>query len=290
MNTCKPLFFIAILCSGLIFSCTKDRIIEDNVAPPDPTVENITKENYVNRAYIAILGRKATPSEFTSAYNLVDAGNLSKASRRAVVDLALLNDEYYDNLYFQAKSRLLAGADTTAIASKIFVLQILLTDPLYQLFWPQIQEGINDLQALLDCPDDLKAGILDVTGMHRRMVDNPIYDDLNMGSQNFVISTFQNFLLRYPTTYELTQGILIVDGFNGIIFLTDCSSKNEYLDTFFASTDYFEGQVLDLFGRFLYRTPTSIEMAELSQAFKLSGDYEALLKSVLTTDEYAGIN
>lgn len=43
------------------------------------------------------------------------------------------------------------------------------------------------------------------------------------------------------------------------------------------------------FMRFLFREPTSIEMATQTTAFKNSKDFKALQSYILSSDEYAGI-
>lgn len=125
--------------------------------------------------------------------------------------------------------------------------------------------------------------------MHRRLVDNPVYDEINMGTQNFVIATFNQLLLRYPTENELAQSSLMIEGFNGILFFEPGKSKDDYLTIFTESNDYFEGQVRDVYLRYLFREPLSHEVTTYAEQYKTSDDYSALLKVVLGSDEYAGI-
>ena len=52
----------------MLISCdkTEEVYIEGNVAPPDETIENVIIENYLNKLYISLLGRKATDEEFSA--------------------------------------------------------------------------------------------------------------------------------------------------------------------------------------------------------------------------------
>ena len=110
-----------------------------------------------------------------------------------------------------------------------------------------------------------------------------------MGTENFVVSMFQHFLYRYPTDDELTQSKQIVDGFEGVVFLQTGHIKDDFLNIFFGCNNYFEGQVRDLYMRYLFREPTSVEMSDKAASYKKSLNYKALQKEILSTNEYAGI-
>jgi hypothetical protein len=110
-----------------------------------------------------------------------------------------------------------------------------------------------------------------------------------MGSQNFILSVFEYFLGRYPTESEEETAINMVDGFGGILFGQEGNSKADFLDIFLSSTDYFEGQVIDVYNDFLLRDPLSVEMSEAAQIYKQTQDYGEMLKEVLSQDEFLGI-
>jgi predicted ABC-type exoprotein transport system permease subunit len=107
---------------------------------------------------------------------------------------------------------------------------------------------------------------------------------------NFVIATYQLFLLRNPTEFEKTEGVKIVDGFTGVLFLQEANSKDQYLDIFLNSTDYAEGQVKQMFNRFLFRSPNTEESVFYTQILKQNLDFKNLLVNILKTNEYAGID
>lgn len=269
---------------------TEEIIIEDNTAPPDYTIPNIIKENYVNRAYIALLGRKPDPAEFSVAFNILDTGNVSMAARGAMLDIILGNAEFYQNQYLQAKSSMLNGIDDEEIEGEIFVLELLLTDPTYAALWDLFEYEIDRLDTLLATVSDLQSGSVPYKEMHRRMLDNAYYDQINMGSLNHVISSFQHLILRHPTEAELDQGIIMVDGFNSILFLESGSTKDDYHQILLNSGDYYEAQARDLFQRFIFREPTSDEMDHYANLYKGSDDYKMLIKEVLALDEYVGLD
>ena len=285
------LLIIAVL--TLLFSgCTKyeEEIVPGNVAPPDGTVDNITIENYINKVYIAVLGREPEPAEFAAADTMLKASEAAMADRNTFVNSVLQSDEYNERLYTLARQEYLENVDTADIPFFISLYEPLLLDSTYFPFWDLIEMEIQRFQDLLDIPDGLASGSLTVIDLHKRCCNNEFYDEINMGSLNFVVSVFQNFLDRYPSDSELEEGIKMVDGLSASLFLTLGDSKDDFLDIFFNSTDYFEGQVRFLYLKYLFRDPTSAEMSIKAIEYKQSKDFKALQRSILTTDEYLGIN
>jgi hypothetical protein len=110
-----------------------------------------------------------------------------------------------------------------------------------------------------------------------------------MGSFNFVLSMFNNFLFRDPTGDEHDAGITMVDGFVAVVFFETANSKEEFTDIFLHSDDYYEGQVRELYFRYLFREPTSEEQSYHSVRYKESSNYERLQIDILSTDEFAGL-
>lgn len=287
-SKCFLLCAIATLAMGLS-ACTKEEVITGNKPPPDSTINNFTKENYVNRLYISILGRECTEAEFDEAYGILVQNNLSVASRAQVIDLITAKPGYYDRLFDIAQIDLLNSADSLDYVDRLFTYQLLLQNPAYQQFWPQLNFEIGRIQQLLATVDDLEDGTINVVGMHKRCVYNFMYDDINMGSLNFVASLFQNFYYRYPSESEMDAGIRCVDGFPATVFFQIADSKEEYIDLFFATDNYFEGQVRDLFKRYLFREPTSAEQTYFGSRYKNGQNYKALQKDILSLDEYVGL-
>lgn len=284
---------IALGCLALllVMSCSKQKevLVTDNTAPPDATISQITVESYVNRAYISVLGRKADPTEFSASEAMLRANNLSQENRETFLESILGTEEYYYNLFDVGRSLVLNAVDTISFVEQVALFNLLLQDPQYQDLYPILTDERDRMQLVLDIPRNLIAGSIDEVEMHRRMAHNYVYDQFNMGTQNFVISIFQNFLLRYPTSDELVRSELMVDGFPSQIFLESGRSKIEFLDIFFASGDYYEGQVRDVFSRFLFREPATEEIETYSIAYRNSRDYGAMLKAVLSLDEYIGL-
>lgn len=277
-------FFSLIACNK-----TDEVLIEGNVAPPDETVENVTVENYVNKLYISLLGRKATDSEFTEGLNTLESDELSSASRETLISSIQALPDYHVNEYEIARASLVNGLDTNTVYQYIYILNEQLsleTDP---DIIAQYNVEIQKLQDLIDVTSDLDNNLIDMKEVHQRCVSNFFYDEINMGSENFVVSIYQNFFFRYPTTEELEEAVKVVDGLQGIVFFEVASGKDDFISKFTESNEYYEGQVRDLFLRYLFREPTAAEISDLATDYKEGASFKTIQQQILSSDEYVGI-
>lgn len=275
----------------LFSSCKKyeEEHVPGNQPPPDQTVDRVVVENYVNKVYITALGREPDSVELNSGINLLLSQNLSVNSRNQFLDNVFSNQEFNDKFAERARIELLQGMDTAEITGRILIYQLLLLDTSYMFFWDDIQAEINRLNEMKEVPDSLHAGVISFKEVQRRYVDNSFYDDLNMGSFNFVVSVFQHFLDRYPTQNELNAGVAMVNGSSSVIFLQAGQSKRDFENIFFGSTDFYEGEVRGLYEQYLFRDPTSVEMTSGTLLYMQNDDYIELQKSILSKDEFIGI-
>ena len=283
----KLLFLFSVL---IISSCTKieDVIVGDNTMPPDNTIENTTIETYINKLYISTIGREPTESEFLSDFSILREADISQESRGVIIDGILNKDEYYNNLFKLECEHLLLGLDTADINQNILVINVLLTTAqgLELLYFEDALERMLKLQEVLPGLGD---GTISNIEMHKRMVNNNMYDEINMGTENFVISMFQSFMQRYPTISELENGKLMVNDNNASLFFIPGNGKEDFINIFIESDEYFTGQTNILFNRYLFRDPTSEESVNYSLDYINSQDYKLLQKRILSTNEFIGL-
>ena len=283
----KLLFLFSVL---IISSCTKieDLLIGGNTLPPDYTIENTTIENYINKLYISTIGREPTDTEFSTDFDILRSTNLSQSNREIVIDGLLNKAEYYNNLFILESEHLLLGADTADINQNIFILYILLSTAhgLDSIYFTENLVRMLKLQEVL--PGLSNGTILNIE-MHKRMVDNAFYDEINMGTENFVVSMFQNFMNRYPTMSELQSGKTMVDGGNASVFLVSGNGKGDFIDILFASGEYYTGQIGILFNRYMFRNPTSEESVNYSLDYKATNNYKEVQKRILSNNEFIGL-
>lgn len=288
----KLLWLPLIVLLAVISSCTKhdEVLIPNNVPPPDSTISSIVIDTYVNKTYISLLGRKPSATEKSQGVSLLESSGLSQSSREAFVQSVLDKPEYYENLYKQYYTYLLVNFDTAQITIDITLFELFLTQPQYEPFYERLEYEIARLRKLRDVYPDLAAGNISVMEMHKTLINNGYYDDLNMGTENFIVATFEHFLSRYPTNAELAEATKIVDSFSGVLFFQIGTSKDDFMDIFFGSEDYYGGQVNIVFGTYLFRQPSSEESSYYTTYYRNTQNYKGLLKKVLTTDEYVGLS
>jgi hypothetical protein len=273
-----------------VFACSKveDIIVTGNTNPPDYTIENTTIETYINKLYISTIGREPIESEFLSDFSILRESNISQESRELVIDGILNKDEYYNNLFKLECEHLLLGLDTADINQNILVINVLLTTAqgLELLYFEDALERMLKLQEVLPGLGD---GTISNIEMHKRMVNNNMYDEINMGTENFVISMFQSFMQRYPTISELENGKLMVNDNNASLFFIPGNGKRDFINIFIESDEYFTGQTNILFNRYLFRDPTSEESVNYSLDYINSQDYKLLQRRILSTNEFIGL-
>ena len=274
----------------LAFSCTKieDVTIVDNNQPPDYTIDNTIIENYINKLFISTIGREPVDSEFNYNFQLLRDDNLSQSSREEVIDNVLGKADYANNLFDIESANILNGVDTSMINNIIILYESLIQNltGIDSIFVSYELERMKELQ---DVMPGLINGTMSTIETHEKMVNNYFYDEINMGTENFVVSLFQTFLNRYPTLEEVEKSSQMVDGLNSNIFGVNGGSKDDFIAIFFSSNEYYTGQTQILFNRYLFRNPTSEESADYSLEYITNGDYKKFQKRILSKNEFIGI-
>lgn len=284
-------FFLLVI---TVSSCNKDtvNIIEDNTAPPYNGVTTVEVQNYVNRVYIDLLGREPLESELEQATTDLKNGNLETPARINLVEEVQDEPEYESRFHETHFKSLLNGLEEDMIG-----LYIILFEQQYDqlimdgniLFANLVELEIGKLEQLETAEADLFSGQIDINGYMRRLVNNFFYDEINMGSENFAISCFENFFNRLPTDSELASSVTMIDGFSAQLLLSDGSSKAEFLSIITSHAEFHEGIIRDMFNQLLSREANSIEMGTMTEELMTGNATIAdLQKQILITSEYAG--
>jgi len=283
----KVLFLFSIL---IIASCSKveEVVVNGNIIPPDTTIENTTIDNYINKLYISTIGREPTTIEFDADFEILRAANLNQQSREVVIASILSKTEYHNNLFKLESANILNGVDTNMINERVYIYNFLLTtisgfDSIYVVY--ELERMLTFQQAL----PELNAEIITNTELYKRMVNNNFFDEINMGTENFVIAMFQHFLLRYPTNDELVNAKNMVNDKNSTVFFETGNSKDDFISIFFSSDEYYTGQTNILFNRYLFRYPSSEESVNYSLDYINTDDYKSLQRRILSTNEFIGL-
>jgi hypothetical protein len=280
-----------LLLMGLFSACTKTEteVVPGNMAPPDTTISNQLYDDYINRTYILVLGREPDSLEFQSANSVLRSAGFSLPSRKQFLDSLFADADYRHRQFSRWKGDLLNSMDTADVTIQIFLIDFQLGDTTFQAFWPILQVERNRLVELQQAGTLYVQGVINLAELQRRMLNNYFYDQINMGSLNFVVASFQQLLGRNPTLSEQNNGISMVDGLNAVLLLQSGAGKDDYLDILTGSDDYFEGAVVRLYNEFLFRDPSSLEMSIAAIRYRDTGDYEQIQKEILSTDEFIGL-
>lgn len=285
----KIFFLLTIIL--IISACKKSELeqIPGNEPPQDETISSVIIENYITTTYILTLGREPDSTEFISARTLLTNSEVDSASRQIFLESVFNDPDYRPHVYGENRFDLLDNVDTVEFSQWTFIFQLFLQDTTYQNFWPYYQYEADRMLEMQQAYNEFVLGSIDVKELQRRMCNNYHYDRINMGSANFVISTFNQLIKRNPTSSEQQAGVSMVDGNNAVLFLTSGSSKDDYLDIFLNSSDYYEGQVIFMYFKYLNRNPTSVEMSNGSLKYSTTGDYTSFQRDILSSDEFIGL-
>ena len=286
---------------SLLLSCTEKEtifekehqnvIIDGNEVPPYNGVTTVQIQAYVNKIYIDLLGREAINNEMEDAINDLKDGELSTQAREDLINALMDTDEYFDRFYEIYFSTILPGVTGQAILGQIdlYSFQQYQYEQAGDTILAQLlQPEIDKLLALSGLRDAYQQGTIDISEFMGVLVNNYFYDQINMGSENFVLACFEHFFSRYPTDAELQNGVTMVDGFPAQLLLQDGNSKNDFIEITTHDTEFFQGLVIDIYNQLLARLPNSAEMSLAAQMLEGDMDYQAAQRQVMVGFEYAG--
>jgi len=211
------LFFSLIILA--LTSCKKDEetVFENNTIPDYNEVPTILVQNYVNRLFIDLIGREPVDEEMDSEVSYLEENDLSETARQSLVD-KLMYDEtflagdssynfaYFQRIYNAAKARMIDGASENIIleAHNLAFGQAYADSVNGNFTSYEINKTTYEkLQSVLDSKEELRTEEITIDELFRRLIDNSIYDQINMNSFNFVNASFDDLFYRYPTASRI---------------------------------------------------------------------------------------
>lgn len=278
-------------------------VVPDNPIPPYNGVSELTVKNFVNRAYIDLIGREPLETEMVRDYGYLQRRELGIEAIDSLLyrlqhDTSLLvGDESYRQayswqVYARAKARMIDGESDSEMEFDIqqleqkYLKDSLLNDKLGMAF--SLQE-IQKLQELINSSGEFRDGQIDIQEMYRRMLLNEIYDEINMGTFNFVNASFDDLFFRFPSEEEFLAAFDVVEYNKSREFLgANCQSKGEYAAVITASREFYESSIHAEFLTLLGRRATDEELIPLFTAFYQHHDYEWLQREIMKTEDYGG--
>ena len=294
-----------VLCCLVIISfagCKKDRLIPNNDAPYYGEVPTLLLENYVNRIYIDLLGREPLDEEMIRDVLFLRNNDVTLESRDSLIfklqsDTSYIEGDssykkaYYYRLYEMIKVRLIEGVSNSYIdGENANWYQLYLNDSLGGNMIDANKRLLeyNKLNDVIASEDKYMNGQITIDEMHRRMIYNSVYDNINMNTFNYINAVFDNLLFRYPTNYEFNECFYMIND-NSTQLLMGSSGNSKYdMGVIVCSSDEFiEGLVNWSYITLLGRLANAEERDGLLNQFKIDSDYQKLQRIIMSNDEYA---
>lgn len=295
-----------IIISLIFFSaCTKkeDKIIISTNTPKNyDDISTVKVENYINRIYIDLLGREPLNTEKVRDVSLLRSDKLSFEVRKQLIT-RLMTDTgyvigdssykraYYQRIYDLTKARLLEGAGEEEFYQQIGNAQFALKSS--RLLGDSIgvfaaMVTIDRCLNVINSRRKYQVGQIKISDMYAYMLDNPIYDVINMNSLNFVNASFDNMLFRFPTRDEFEIAYDIIDkGKGGSLFGGYAGNKPEYCQLLVQSAEFDESMIKWCYLTLIGREPKTQESYNLIQDYYITKDLQKVQTLILMTDEYA---
>jgi len=275
-----------ILLSLLLASCARDNIVPVDNLPADSTITQIELENYINKTHIALLNRKPTQAEFTQSLQQLDIDRYNRSIRDAYILGIQDLDRSKWAIWQFLSDRILDGIDTAQVRESADIFQYRVDNSATQNekdYWQWLLDRTNNNLVALEGWYNQDSTYNSLVGWMVRM---PIYDEINMGTENFVVSIYQHFYHRYPTDHELTQASKMVDRQWGLLYGANGNSKADFLNIFLNQGEFQQGIIINAFESYLNRIPTTIESDKHHHHLNNGWDYLKLQRYLLTSSEF----
>jgi hypothetical protein len=137
-------------------------------------------------------------------------------------------------------------------------------------------------------PFELRSGVIDIRTAYARLLNNGVYDQINMNSFNFVRASFNDLFGRYPTQNEFDNSFAMVDANESRLVLGQPGqNKGDFINILVNSTEFKEGLIRWAYKTFMARDATTAEVNALMQDFNTTLNFPNMQKEILKTDEYA---
>ena len=295
------LFIISVAIT--ITACKKDVvIIPNNNAPIYSEIPTILLENYVNRLYIDLIGREPLDDEMSSDVQFLRDNDVSFQSRDSLIfklqfDTVFIPGDssykiaYFHRIYEMVKVRLIEGVSNSHIQT---VMNTRYNRYVNDSLGGNLISAHENLMKYYRFKDVISSesayynGLINIKEMHRRMINNPIYDNINMNTFNFVNAAFDNLLFRFPTQYEFNNSYAMIEDEQPYSVLgSSGTNKEDFINIICNTREFYEGIIHWTYLTLLARVPTTTETDFLMNDFYISCDFLKLQRYVMQTDEYA---
>ena len=302
----SPYLLLVFYC--MIFtSCKKDNevIVPDNNAPYYDGIPTVTVENYVNRLFIDLIGREPLDAEMDKEVKTLKDNNLDFATRDKLITKLQTNTDfiegdssykhaYYNRFYEYCKSRMMEGASNAVIQGEIGIAyQAALNDSLAgdSIAFAFSKHQAEKLERVLRSEIEYREGLIEIDEIYVRMLNNSVYDIINMNTFNFVNAAFDDLFFREPSQIEFDNSFFMIENLEPtMLFSKSGQNKWDFIHIMVDTKEFYEGMIRWGYVSLIGREPTSQELYNEMNTFYNDHNFQEVQKRVLRTDEYANFN
>lgn len=301
MTIVRYISILFVIVFGL--ACSKqENIIPDNDPFSSFNISDLKIENYVNRVFIDVIGREPINEELDAEVLILKDSSLNRTARMNLVQ-KLMNDTtfrenefsyhaaYIQNLYNLAKARCIESVSDEEIQTEINLSRRGATRDSMVGNWDGYYarlEIIRKYESVINSRVLMESGLMQYHQCFAFMIDNGIYDMLNMNTFNFIRASFDQLLWRLPTEQEYNRCFDMIE-FNtsSVLFGELGSDKNDYISIMIDSPGMLEGMIIWAYQSMLNRNPSPEEVFTLIGDYAINKDIGYVISEILVTDEYA---
>lgn len=277
---------------------------DDTVSGQKPVGGDVDTEaeiqRYLRRAYLDLTGRVPTDADLAASTTRLQAANNTPTARAELV-AELVAKEDFARVWIEELENGIFGGNTLdqqyALVCGIIrgtepaCQSCTQTDSCYCECGPLPTYKIEK-EGLAKTVPDFQAGTTS-SDIERRYAAAFGYFVLAGGPEGRVRSLFDDFLSRPAEPDEIENGRSMIFGSifpnspAGLMFHRHGSSYADMLDIVFDSEVYRESMVRRVFGRYLAREPSSIELAHFTSTLDANApDVRGLVRAVVASREY----
>ena len=286
------------LWTALLAAC--EQTVDNQKPVGSHTDSEAEVERYVRRAYLDLSGRPPSDADLDATTVRLREQNNTAAVRATFVDELIAKDEYATLWVEELENAILGG--NTLEQQYQFVCSIVrgqdrACDSCTQQdsckctcnILPTLDAERTDLMKV---KADFKANVA-TSDIERRYAMATGYFILSGGPEGRVSALFDDFLSRPAEADEIENGRAMIFGAifpgapAGLMFHRHGSNYADMIDIIFDSEVYRESMVRRVFGRYLAREPSSVELAHFVTTLDATKpDMRSLVRAVLSSREY----
>lgn len=301
MRNLTLLFVLAFL---VLASCESNEFIqvEGNQAPNYKGVSMLKIENYINRLYIDLMGREPTDSERLFASKRLKDNNLSIDTRDSLV-FEIQNDTnyrvgdssyrhaYIQRMYDLMKYRFIEGAADPEVSQKLGNIKF--AKEIARLNGDSVRVKQMEFEAkkyenILNWKYAYRNNADGYPELCGYLMNNGIYDVINMGTFNFINAAFDDVLGRWPNKEEFDAAYAIVEKNEPkVVFNQVAQNKQEFINALVESDAFFESQIRWWYFQYLRNEIEPAFLYKLLLVYNTSSDIEEVQRKILIRDDYA---